>query len=630
VAALIVAAAACSDDDDDNEAATVTTGSVAGAPTATTGGAETMSPSSAVTSAPTSAPSESTEGTTPVTISSGERRPEDPPDPVQGGTLVYGLEADSANAWAPYRTSCVTSCLAVLRGISDSLFAVDADGNVVPYLVESVEHNDDYTQWTLHLHDGITFHDGTPLDGAAVKFNIDTCRASPLTATAYLPIDTVEASGQDVTISLRGGAWTALPAYFGYGSCGYMFSPQWLGSLSDVPQRNPQSPVYDAALAATPADGDPQQPVGLGAFMYESYTPGNGNSFVAVRNPDYWRGPNGITGEQLPYLDGIEYVVAVDEDSRSRAVRAGDTDIMMTSMGDTIAPFLEDESMEVNSSTKFGDTGYFLLNLAAGALDPQGQNAASPLLNVNCRRALAGAIDQERFTQERGAGLSTPANGLFPPGTIGYLDETGYPEFDVEAAQAEMATCLAALGTDHIEFDFNTTNDPFNVESNTLITSMWQDAFGDQVQAEITPIEQGQYIGLLLTGAFQAAGARGFGVSDPDQDRFGLVSSSAMPVGQLALNVARLNDPVIDEAFNTIKSNPDPAARKAAAEAVNRQFGSQAYFFWLSWVLWGIISQPYVHGVQANQLPDGQEGIGLAFAGLHNINQMWCDDGNCG
>ena len=108
------------------------------------------------------------------------------------------------------------------------------------------------------------------------------------------------------------------------------------------------------------------------------------------------------------------------------------------------------------------------------------------------------------------------------------------------------------------------------------------------------------------------------------------MSSSAAPIGQIALNVGRLTDPVIDDAFNTIKTSDDPAARKAAAETINKQFGSQAYFFWLAWVLWGIISQPYVHGVQANKLPDGSEGIGLAFAGLHNINQMWCDNGKCG
>jgi peptide/nickel transport system substrate-binding protein len=628
-ATLIIVAAACSGDDD--SAANVTTGTTASGPATTAGGAATTS-GGAATSAASTAPGStetSESGTTPGTLSPGERTAKDPPNPVHGGTLVYGLEADSANPWAPYAVSCVTSCLAVLRGITDSLFGVDPEGNMVPYLVKSVDHNADYTQWTMHLRDGIKFQDGTPFDAEAVKFEIDACRTSPLTATAFLPIANIDASGQDVVFTLQGGPWTALPAYFAYGQCGFQFSKKWLSSLKDVPQRNPQSPVYDAALAATPADGDPQKPVGLGAFMYESYTPGNGNAFKAVRNPDYWRGPNGITGEQLPYLDEIDYVVAVDEDSRSNSVLSGDFSIMMTSMGDTIDQFLKNDKMEVNSSTKFGDTGYFLLNLATGDADPEGKNAQSPLLNLDCRKALAGAIDQQRFSDERGAGLSTPANGMFPPGSLGYLKDTGYPKFDVKAAQAEMDKCLAALGTDHIEFSFNTTNDPFNVESNSLISSMWQEAFGDKVKANITPIEQGQYIGLLLTGAFQAAGARGFGVADPDQFRWSLVSSSALPVGGLALNVGRLKDPVIDDAFNTIKSSSDPAARKEAAQTINKQFGSQVYAFWLTWVLWGIISQPYVHGVQANLLPDGKQGIGLAFLGLHNINQMWCDNGKC-
>jgi hypothetical protein len=50
---------------------------------------------------------------------------------------------------------------------------------------------------------------------------------------------------------------------------------------------------------------------------------------------------------------------------------------------------------------------------------------------------------------------------------------------------------------------------------------------------------------------------------------------------------------------------------------------------WLTWVLWGIISGPYVHGVQANKLPDGGDGIGLAFLAVHNFNQLWCDNGKC-
>jgi len=85
----------------------------------------------------------------------------------------------------------------------------------------------------------------------------------------------------------------------------------------------------------------------------------------------------------------------------------------------------------------------------------------------------------------------------------------------------------------------------------------------------------------------------------------------------------------IDKAFDTIKSNPDEAARKAAAEAINREFGAQVWNIWLYRALWGILQQPYVNGVQHNTLPEGSEGVGQALLGLHNINQTWCTDGKC-
>jgi peptide/nickel transport system substrate-binding protein len=621
VAAFALVAVSCGDDDDN--ASNATSGSSAAEATTEGGSSEaTTSPSSGATT-------EGGGGGGEPSANSNERRPEDPPNPVQGGTLVYGLEADTTNPWAPYNCSCATSGRDVLKAISDALFTEDPEGKPVPLLLESVDHSDDYTQWTMHVRDGIKFHDGTPLDGAAVKFNIDTCLASPLTATAFAQIDRTEASGQDVTLFTK-SPWVSLPTRFlDYGTCSFMFSPKWMGSLANVPQRDQKTKVYDATLAATPANGDALKPVGLGAFMYKSYTPGNGNAFVAVRNPDYWRGPNGITGEQLPYLDEIQFVVAVDEDGRSNSVRSGDFDAMFTSMGDTIKQFLDDDSFEVNSSSKFADTIYIMLNVATGDADPEGKNTANPLLNVDCRRALAGAIDRDRWTEDRMAGVTSAANGPFPPGSLGYLDDNGYPAYDVSAAQANMDKCLAGLKTDHIEFSYNTTNDPFNVESNQLIISMWNEAFGDKVKATITPIEQGQYIGLALNGTFQAFGWRSHFGSDPDEQRTWWYSGAATPIGQLALNFGRFKDPVIDKALDTISQNPDEAARKEAAETINKQFGSEVYNMWLTWVLWGIISQPYVHGVQANKLPDGGEGIGLAFLAVHNFNQMWCDGGKC-
>jgi hypothetical protein len=92
---------------------------------------------------------------------------------------------------------------------------------------------------------------------------------------------------------------------------------------------------------------------------------------------------------------------------------------------------------------------------------------------------------------------------------------------------------------------------------------MWSEAFGDAVQASITPIEQGQYIGLALVGSFQAVGWRSHSGLDPDQQRLWWHSTAAAPIGGLALNFGRFRDADMDAALDTIKSNPDPAARRA-------------------------------------------------------------------
>ena len=558
------------------------------------------------------------------------RNVEDEGEPVKGGTLVYGLDADTGTPWAHYRAGYASPGYILLQSVSDSLFAVTDEGEIVGLLVESWEANADFTEYTLHIRDGISFHDGTPLDGEAVKFNIDACRYSPLTATAYAAIDTVTANGQDVVITTAGGPWVALPSRLSYASCGYMLSKEWLSSLEDVPQRNAESPGYDATLAATPANGDPAAPIGVGAFRFESYTPGNGNSYKAVRNEDYWRGPNGITGEDLPHLDAVEGVVYVDVDSRSNAVRTGDVDVMHTANSDSVRQFIDDGSLEVITSDRYGETGYIMLNVAEGPeSDPEGANADSPLLTRPCRQALAAAIDSERWAEERGGAIESAANGPFSPGSLGYLEDTGYPTYDPAAAAAYMDECLAERGTDSIEFTFNTTNDPFNVESNQLVQSMWAEAFGDKVQSEVTPIEQGQYIGLALNGTFQAFGWRNHSGLDPDQQRSWWHSDSANPIGQQALNFGRIRDPLIDEALITIKSDPDPEVRRAAAEAINKQFGSQVYNLWLTWAVWGVIAQPYVNGVESNMLPDGIVGVGLQGQGRHQTNQIWCDEGNC-
>jgi peptide/nickel transport system substrate-binding protein len=631
--AVLITVSACGGDDDDAGDGTVAATAADTADTETADTADTADTAAEGTSTvsdatdPAATDGEETDDTRPA--AAGEVHvTEDEGDPVRGGDLVYGIEADTANAWAPFRASMATSGFIMASSVTDPLFATAPDGELAPMLVESWELSDDSVTWTYQIRDGITFTDGTPLDGAAVEFNLETCQYAPLTAGAWAGVDTIESSGQVVTITNKGPS-VAVPRFTTERQCAYMYSPAWLGTLADVPQRKEGSPIYDAELAATPATGNPAAPIGLGAFVLESYTPGNGNSFKLVRNEDYWRGPNGITGEELPYLDSIEGAVAVDIDSRSNALRAGQFDVIHTSNADSIQQFLDDDAFEVTASSLFGATSYILLNVAEGEADPNGTNAASPLLNVHCRRALAYATDTQRVADERGAGLVQVANGPFGPGAIGYMEDTGYPTYDPDKASEEMDTCLAELGTDVAAFTFNTTNDPFNVETNSLIISMWEDALGDRVEATITPIEQGQYIGLALNGTFNAFGWSNHAGVDPDTQNYWWRSTDAKPVGSVALNFGRFKNPDIDAALDVIHSDPDPDTRRAAAEEINKIFGEEVYNLWLSWTLWGIVSQPYVNGVESNALPDGGEGVGLAYWGKHNTNQLWCDGGVC-
>ena len=570
-----------------------------------------------------------------------DARADEADTPVPGGKLVYGIEADSANPWVHYATSCAISCRMIFRAITDSLFVSVKKGEgaeMAPYLLSAAEHSADYKEWTFTARDGVTFHDGTPFDGEAIRYNVDVCRLSGLTGPSLSHIESTSASGQDAVIKLKTPD-VAFPVLFREEVCGMMFSPTWMASLESNPLRK-----ADAARVTEPT-GKQSEPVGLGAFKFKSYTPGNGNSFVAVKNPDYWRADEG-----LPYLDEVEFVVAVDIQSRSNGLRGGQFSIIHSANSDEGKKFDDDVKDDpakwaLLQANAFGETSHYMINVAEGTnaayaalsgkdgtMDPEGKNASSPMLNVHCRLALAFGKDAQEFVKLREAGQTRPANGPFPPGSIGFLEDSGFPiEQDVDRANDEMDQCLSELGTDKITFTFNITNDPFNVESNQLTASQWKKVFGDKIDTSVTPIEQGQYIGVALVGDYNVFGWRNFAAIDPNELVYWWSSSTASPIGVLALNFGRFQDKVIDDNLGILRTNPDPAARQKAAQAINRQFAEQAYNLWNYWTLWTVAANPKVRNLTDLPLPEGVDGeVVPVIAGKHHLSQIWCEEGDCG
>jgi peptide/nickel transport system substrate-binding protein len=390
--------------------------------------------------------------------------------------------------------------------------------------------------------------------------------------------------------------WRGFP-YALIGQLGAMASPEWLRGV----QNNTAQPT---------------EPVGTGPFVFEEYVVGD--HFTAVRNDNYWKtGPN---GEELPYADRIEYRILEEGEARINALESGQINIAHTSSGQLIErlrDLAERGDLQTTEEDSFGETGYLLLNH-----DDSPDSSGNPAIkDVNVRRALAAAVNYEQIRDDIGKGVAELANGPFPPGSIGYLEDNGYPAYDPEEAARLIEEYEAENGP--VQIKFSTTTDPENLETNQVIQGYWEAA---GVETNLNQVEQGQYILDAAFGDFEVFAWRNHGGFDPDQQNVWWHSDSSAPKGQIALNFGRFKDEEIDSALETIRESSDDAQIKEAAETINRRFGEQVYNIWATWTVWAWGHANEVHGLRDATLPDGTP---VHFPALalyaHDVGQIWLE-----
>jgi peptide/nickel transport system substrate-binding protein len=571
VVALGLVTGACSKKDDD-ESSPATTAAAPGS----TSPDDTSSPDTTAADTGTTAPADTAVDTT---LPAGE--------PVYGGSIVVSGEAEVANPWTPAAMQCDQYCYVRAGSFYEPLVAVNADSEVTGVLLESITPNDDYTEWTGVVRPGITFHDGTPLDAAAVVYNLQEHSTSLLTSAA-LPDLGRNADGSfaielidDMTFVAKMGKggdltqprpWATFPIFLA-GQLGYIASPTWLQAVKD-------------------GTGDPVKAVGTGPFKLESYAPRDRT--VVVRNEDYWR--KDAQGNQLPYLDSIEFRVIEDSETAAEALRSGDIDIFATSAAAVISDFRDDPDFAMTEQSEFVESNYTMIDL----------DKPGPLQDSRVRCALSKAIDRQELIDLTADGILQVANGLFSPGQEGYLEDNGFdPAQDIEGAQALIDDYLAD-NPGPIQLKYGTTVSAINAQVAELLTDYWSEI---GVGIDIVQIPQDQYITKALFGDpdYVMFGWRSHGGTFVDSQYLWWHSSSAQPDGGLSLNFARLRDPVIDENLEAARGEPDRAARQEFAANVNRQMAAECYNMPASWTLWGVIRNPALQNIDTTVLPDGSE-----------------------
>lgn len=315
-----------------------------------------------------------------------------------------------------------------------------------------------------------------------------------------------------------------------------------------------------------------------------------------------------------PYLDQVEFKIFEDVGARTAALDSGQIDLMHTANFDSIARMraqAEAGEIELIENSENAETNYLMLN----AGDPE-----SDLADVRVRKAIAFAIDYDTVNQARSAGIARIANGPFPPGAAGHLEDTGYPTYDPDKATQLVEEYEAENGP--IELGIRTTSDQSNLLSAQLFQQFLEEVGMD---VDVDQQEQGELVLSAAKGEFEIFLYRNLATQDMDQNNVFWGSDTSGPVGSLAINFGRIEDPVIDENLDIIRESDDQAERTAAAEAINRRFAQKVYNVWLTWGEWAIASHAGVHQIATGyNLPDGGDSLGIR-TGSHQVSQIWLE-----
>src|SRR5436309_8835415 len=251
--------------------------------------------------------------------------------------------------------------------------------SIVPELATSWAWNEDGTELTFALRQGVKWHDGKPFTAQDVKCTFDMLMGK---SNAKLRKNPRQNWYENVTEVTTNGDYEASfhlkrpqPALLALLASGY-------------------SPVYPCHVS--PADMR-ARPIGTGPFKFVEFKANE--SIKLTRNPDYWK-------NDRPYLDGIEFTIIANRSTAILAFVAGKFD--MTFPTEVTIPLLKDvQSQAPQAVCELAPTNVST-NLIVNRETP-------PFDNAELRRAMALALDRKAFVDILSEGKNDIGGSMLPP-----------------------------------------------------------------------------------------------------------------------------------------------------------------------------------------------------------------------
>ena len=275
--------------------------------------------------------------------------------------------------------------------IFNNLVELDLSFKKVPGLASEWSHNEDASEWTFKLREGLTFHDGEPFNAEAVKFNLDYRRET--TGKAWLSnVASVEVVGEyELIVHLHSSNIT-------FDSD---LTPPFLAMISPK-SVNAQNEVTNA--------------IGTGPFKLDTWD--KDTQFVLVRNEDYYDGQ--------PTLESITFKVIPDAQTRAMALEMGEVHLMSGREALSVVTSLQNNK-DIKISSVTGQTSEVMyFNTLEG-----------PLADIRVRQAISSTIDLKEAIRTLLPNMAVEPKAFFSTAFDPYVATLKEVDFNEEALLQE-------------------------------------------------------------------------------------------------------------------------------------------------------------------------------------------------
>jgi peptide/nickel transport system substrate-binding protein len=440
----------------------------------------------------------------------------------------------------------------VFGALCDKLIDTDEKLEFVPRLATSWTVSDEGKTVTFKLRSGVTFHDGTPFDAAAVKANIVRAQTSQ-TSRRKSEIKSVTAVEviDPTTVALK------------------LSQPDapLLAQLSDRAGMMLSPASFDKPVGAKPICSGP----------YKFVERVQNDRIVLERFADHW--------EKEKYsFDKVIFRTIPDSTVRLANLRSGQLDMLERLAASDVKGAKADAGLKVVSVVGLGYQGISInINNGARAETPLGKDK-------RVRQALSLAIDREALNQVVFEGLFEPTIQPFPSSSPYYDKGFPPPKRDVAKAKA----LLKEAGVPTFSFEMQVANSPVDQQVAQVIQAMVAEA---GIDIKLRSSEFATMLKSQTAGDFQSTRVGWSGRVDPDGNLHQFVTTGG------GINDTKFSNPIVDQELNASRLVYDVPARKAhfdAAAKVLREELPLVYLYLPAWI-WALNNK--IDGFVPN--PDG-------------------------